>query len=437
LKAALAAKPMLAALALLWQIAGATNPAASTEHFRYERTLVSAPGHAGQACAVLDASVFEHASSESLDDLRLFAQPGATETPFNISVSGTRNDEDDAATVQDLGSVGEDIVFDAQMPARPYSSAVLGLAAKDFVGTVKVSSASGSPAVQLGAFAIFDLTSQHLSRSTTVPLQELAFPRLHFVLHLQPAPGEVPRKFAPSVVDGLTVPPSREAQTLYTLTALAPPFVTEGRDSVSTSPIKPHVPLDRVFLAPVAGEDKNFLREVSVSMTPQSGEDAAAETVSGEISHVKLPDRAPAEQGAEHSEFGLETPFAANLMHAAVLRIAVHNGDDPPLPLAPARLEMRQRKICFDASTTAASYTLMYGDATLHAPVYDYARLFAPAANASALQLGPEAKNENYRARADTRPFTERHPELLWIVLFAVIALLGSIALRSARSRPF
>lgn len=35
--------------------------------------------------------------------------------------------------------------------------------------------------------------------------------------------------------------------------------------------------------------------------------------------------------------------------------------------------------------------------------------------------------------RPNTRPFTEKHPAFLWIALIAVIALLGGIALRSAK----
>jgi hypothetical protein len=47
--------------------------------------------------------------------------------------------------------------------------------------------------------------------------------------------------------------------------------------------------------------------------------------------------------------------------------------------------------------------------------------------------FGPEEPNPAHQARPDGRPFTERHPALLWIALILVIAMLGGIALRSAK----
>ena len=49
-------------------------------------------------------------------------------------------------------------------------------------------------------------------------------------------------------------------------------------------------------------------------------------------------------------------------------------------------------------------------------------------------RLEPEHLNPAFHPRPDGRPFTERHPELLWVVLLGVIAVLATIALRSARN---
>ncbi len=78
---------------------------------------------------------------------------------------------------------------------------------------------------------------------------------------------------------------------------------------------------------------------------------------------------------------------------------------------------------------------LYYGDSRLEAPEYDYARLFVASRTALAAELGPERLNANYRApAAPLRPFAERHPELLWIALIAVICALGVVALKAARN---
>lgn len=136
------------------------------------------------------------------------------------------------------------------------------------------------------------------------------------------------------------------------------------------------------------------------------------------------------------------------MQHSARVWIEIENGDDQPLPIAAVRLEMRQRKICFEApaapstdsgaihgSDASSNLALFYGDSRLAAPEYDTARLFVASRAAVVAELGPEELNANYRApAAEVRPFAERHPEVLWIALIAAICALGLVALRSAKS---
>jgi hypothetical protein len=131
--------------------------------------------------------------------------------------------------------------------------------------------------------------------------------------------------------------------------------------------------------------------------------------------------------------------LGANLQRAAKVEVTVENGDDQPLPIAAVRLEMRQRKICFDApvgsSGAESGLALFYGNTELAAPVYDYAQLFVASPTALAAELGPEALNAGYRApTAEARPFAERHPGVLWIALIAAISTLGLVAMRAAKS---
>ena len=427
------------ALALFLQIASVSSndPAPEPQHFRYERTLTLPANTTGQACAILDATVFAHAASESLNDLRLYtAATPATETPFNFSVSGTQTAEDDTAPIRNLGSTHGDIAFDIEMPPRPYSAVALDLAAKDFLATAHVSGSDGhgGPPTDLGTFAVFDLTAQHLSRSTMLPLQEATFPELHVTLHLTPAPNSSPHDLSPSIVHAATVPPSREAQTLYTTVASTPSFTSRGRQTIATIHIPAHIPVERVSFTLNPTFSKNFFRTVTLTATPDNNRDPiAVESLAGTISHVHLPPNpttgGPAIDTAQQS---IDAALGANLRTGATVNIAIDNGDDSPLLLVSAQLEMRQRRICFDA--TAPSYTLMYGDAALRAPIYDYARLFTPSTHPTLAPLTPEHRNSHFTARLDTRPYTERHPELLWVVLLAVLAILGSIALRSTRT---
>ena len=92
-----------------------------------------------------------------------------------------------------------------------------------------------------------------------------------------------------------------------------------------------------------------------------------------------------------------------------------------------------ERRLCFDAAA-GDGYVLYYGDSALEAPQYDYGRLFAAARNPAMATLGAEIANAAYQPRPDERPFTEKHPALLWAALIVVIALLGAVAMRSFKA---
>jgi hypothetical protein len=134
----------------------------------------------------------------------------------------------------------------------------------------------------------------------------------------------------------------------------------------------------------------------------------------------------------DEERLAIDAPWV-DLSRPSKWTIAIENGDDAPLRLESVRLQMFERDLCFEADANGA-YALYYGDPALAAPRYDYAELFAPQADASQLAAGPEVPNPVYQPRPDARPFTEKHPALLWVALAFVIALLGAIALRSAKS---
>jgi hypothetical protein len=78
---------------------------------------------------------------------------------------------------------------------------------------------------------------------------------------------------------------------------------------------------------------------------------------------------------------------------------------------------------------------LYYGDPALAAPVYDYERLFVAADKPLVATLGPEQMNPQFTPRPEPPlPFTQRHPQLLWIALIAAICALGAVALRASKN---
>ena len=116
-----------------------------------------------------------------------------------------------------------------------------------------------------------------------------------------------------------------------------------------------------------------------------------------------------------------------------MLRAVIHNGDDAPLKITRARLQQYERRIYFDCDA-GASPALYYGDDKLNAPVYDYAKLFQSDASAAQVQLGAEEANAAIPGRPDDRPWSERHPAVLWAAILAAVAILGGIAMRSLKS---
>jgi len=47
--------------------------------------------------------------------------------------------------------------------------------------------------------------------------------------------------------------------------------------------------------------------------------------------------------------------------------------------------------------------------------------------------LAAEEANSAYTGRPDDRPWSERHPAVLWAAIIAAVLILGSIAVRSMK----
>lgn len=435
-----AALLLLPALALLQAMPSAESPTAEPRHLRYERQISVPQGKGGTVCALLDAQTYAHARSRSAEDLRVYTRKGEreVEVPFVLTENAAAAVETESITPQNAGLQDGRLVFDLPMPQRPYSEVDLGLQMKDFVAVAEVTAPQpGASAVHLGTLTLFDLSHQHGSRSTALTLQESTFARLHVALRFARPDGTL---FTPSpgVLTAATVPASREAQVLYTPVASSSAITLAGRNNVARIEVPANVPVERVEVQLDPAFKANFVRSVRMELTahaPQDGRVAQPNVAEyeGEISRENLQPLHLAGAPPIHVEhLGFEALTIENQGHPATAEVFIANGDDQPLPLRAVVLEMRQRRICFDAQASAA-YTLRYGDEALHAPVYDYARLFNGAAPAVEATLGPETANPGFTPRADTRPFTERHPELLWIVLLGVIAVLGATAIGSVK----
>lgn len=364
-----------------------------------------------------------------LADLRLYS--GGVEEPYVIRIAEPKQVTQNAIVPLNLGQQAGQTVFDAAMPDGNYRDLDLAVTAHDFIATVVVTgshSQTATATTKLGSFTVFDLTRQKLGRSTILHLPQADFRYLHFRI-LGP--------IAPDAITGLSIERLPDRQPTYQLVAESSLVQKQGRSSLVEFTVPAHVPIDRIAFMPRA-DPANFSRDVIITVVPvsplpatEATEPALPVTFHGNLLRLhSLQDGHRIDE--ERLAIGVQQ---VDLATPAKWTITIENEDDLPLVPASVRLEMLERNLCFENSNHG-SYNLLYGDPALPAPQYDYARLFVPRADASHTTAAAEQPNPMYQARPDERPFTEKHPALLWAALIGVIALLGGIALQSAKRTP-
>jgi len=403
----------------------AATPLPEIQYFRYERPVENVPQTNKQACLVVDAGMFAK-SALGLADLRLYRE--SAETAYVLLTAALTAPSEQRITPLNLGRRKGQTVFDVAMPAGSYSDLELAIKGQDFIATVTVSGSqtqgTGSE-TRLGSYTIFDLTRQKLGRSTVLHLPESDFRFLHLSIA-----GPIP----PESVVGLSVERLPSSQPEYIEVAETQQIAQKGHSSEIEFTVPARTPVDRVVFVP-GSSPANFSRNVAVSVSPvkpqlagDAAEQPAPVTSAGTILRIhSIQD----DQRIDEERLSVDAP-AAIFDSPTKWSITVENGDDTPIQLNSVRLEMLERKLCFEAAG-AARYTLYYGDPALNTPQYDYATFFTAQAGAAQANAGPEEPNPIYQSRPDERPFTERHPALLSSALVLVIVLLGLIALRAAK----
>ncbi len=406
-------KTLMALSALFMAIAATPAREAQIAYFRNLRQVQNAaPGR--QTYIVIDEAVWQHARPD-LADLRLYA--GDREVPYALTVqSGHAAGGETAAKLLNAGRVHGQTQFLLDMQGLPeYNEVRLQLAkdARNFIVHARVEgldNAAQRRGVDLGSATLFDFSREGLGGNSTIKLLRPAlFPYLRVTLP----------EIAPEQVLGASVADTRTRLSDWTRIAATPVIEQRGRSTVITWRVAEQVPIARVVLS-VDPQQVNFRRTVEL-------QNATGQTIaSGDISRIHLTRNG---RLVDAECLSLEFPEA----RSRSLKLIVDNGNDPPLTLTGAQVFARERRLYFDPNG-GSNFALYYGDAALSAPVYDYAKLFRAADNVAAAGLGPELSNPEYRSRPDERPWTERHPALLWTALALAVLGLGALAIRSLRS---
>jgi hypothetical protein len=411
-------------LAAAIMLLAATAPAPEIRYFRSIRPVELNQGAAGRACVALDTNVFAHAQ-RNLADLRLYR--GTVETPYVLWNAETQRRSAHLIPALNLGRRGTQTVFDLAMPEGVYNDLELDVTGRDFLAAVTVSGAQTETAkpTRIGSYTIFDFSRERLGRSTVLHLPKSNFRFLHF---------EVAGALHPDAIGGVRAEAEPQSEPKYVVVAEAASLSRKGRTSVVEFTVPARVPVERVAFTP-SPVPVNFSRDVEMEVRakPENAQDGGATPIlpvsaSGNMLRVH---RVQDGRHVDEERLAVDAPMEVFDTPARWI-VTVENGDDAPIDFASVSLEMLERDLCFEAAA-GAGYTLYYGDKALAAPRYDYAAWFAPQASTAIAVLGSEQPNPAYLARPDDRPFTERHPALLWGALLVVIVFLGGIALQAAK----
>jgi hypothetical protein len=391
---------------------------ASVSYFKYFRDVKAGSADHQQFIAV-DETIWQHARPD-LADLRLYA--GQSEVPYAISVErgSYQTERRDVRVLQPASVSGKTQFFLDMAGLTEYDRIELKLKTINFVAKVRTEGADGLHARNWATLAngiLYDLSDDRLGSNTTLRLPLTAYKYLRVTT-------EGPVK--PADVEGAIANVREEEKVIWRTINSQAKQQQQGKDTVFIFTVPRNVPLERLTFS-IDPAQPNFKREVELQevklqeVGPQNAGNIPLG--SGEISRVHMV-RYGQKIDSEQSNLDLGG------MNPETLKVIVRNGDDPPLKITGVQLQQYERRIYFNSSSAPQLY---YGDEKLDSPVYDYAKLFQKDAHATPAELGPEQNNSAYTGRPDERPWSERHPAVLWIAIIAAVAILGAMALRSMK----
>jgi hypothetical protein len=383
----------------------------SIAYFKYQRQI-QAPNSRGQHYAVVDETLWSHARPD-LNDLRLYA--GESEIPYALAVErGSSEVAEKTVRVLQPATLGGKTQFVLDTSEVPeYDRVELQLSTRNFVAHARVDGQDnlhGKQWADLGTTTLYDLSGEKLGANRTLHLPLTTYKYLRVTIDGSVRPFEV---------RSATAGVKQEERAIWRKVNSESKQEQQGKDTVLTFRFRSNAPVERLDFA-IDPVQPNCRRDLEIR--GGKGEWLG----SGEISRIHMY--------RHRQKIDVEqTTVYLHFARPETLRVIIHNGDDPPLKITSAQLQQYERRIYFD-SAPGVEPTLYYGDEMLGAPVFDYSKLFQKNAEAYQALLGAEETNSAYTGRPDRRPWSERHPVVLWVAILGAVLVLGGIALRSMRA---
>lgn len=408
----------LGAVLLAVVLAGPAIP-----YFKYQRPIPAQPD--GQRFLTVDEQIWKNARPD-LGDLRLYS--GQQEIPYALMVErgSHENDNKDVSVLQQSVIGGKTQFLIDMTGVAEYDHIDLKLTAKNFVAHARVEGQEdlhGKNWALLGESILYDLSKENLGGNSILRLPLSTYKYLRVTI-------DGPIK--PTDIVGASSEFRQEQKAVWRDVGAAPTVAEmpmsaarndssrrSGKATVLTLAVPEKVPVDRMTLD-IDPAQPNFRRSVQITG------DKDDYVGSGEIDRVHMV-RSGQKIDTDDDDVSFST------VGHKTIKVIIDNGDDPPLKIKSARLQQLEHRLYFDAPA-GGQLTLYYGDEKLDPPVYDYAKLFLLAKDAAPAQIGAEEANAAFTGRPDERPWTEKHPAVLWIAIVAAVLILGAIALRSMKT---
>jgi hypothetical protein len=388
----------------------APEPVANPQYFQKVRE-VQVTSVDQQSYFVVDSDLWAHARSD-LADLRIYS--GESQVPYALAAQDPWSaSEQHEARILNLGAVQGETQFDLDMQGlAEYDRVQLRLSSTNFVASASVEGreALGSgPSTHLGTSTLYDFSKERLGSSFVLRMPASTF---HY-LHVKISGGVEPQQ-----VLGAETSYLRESKAAWASAGSCGAMEQRERETIFTCTLIPGAPLSRLLFE-LPAESFNFRRTITIA------DSKGVELERSSISRIRMEKSRPP---VVAEELAVRVPCICN-PEQTTLRVMIDNGDDPPLAGLRVEPQALQRRVYFDPQGRGG-LRLYYGDAKLGPPVYDYAKFFKQADDAAHAQLGVETPNPAYRDRPDERPWSERHPAVLWVVMLAVVAVLAGFAIR-------
>jgi hypothetical protein len=402
------------AILLVVALGAVVDPTASPRYFHRVRDVQVAASDR-QNYFVVDAEMWAHARPD-LADLRIYS--GDTQVPYALAAQASWSaSEQRDARILNLGAAHGATEFDLDMEGfAEYDRVQLRLSARDFVASAKVDGQemlAENTHTHLGTSTLYDFSRERLGSSFVLHLPASTFRYLHVSIR----GGVEPQQVLSAQVSYL-----RESKAVWASAGSCGPAEQKGRDTVVTCTLLPGAPLGRLAFG-VAPDLYNFRRTVTIA--GENGVDLQRAS----ISRIRMEKARPPVVAEELTP---RVPCTCK-PDLTILRIAIDNGDDPPLSGLRIEPQALERRVYFDGQGPE-SLRLYYGDDKLGPPVYDYAKFFRQSDDAARAQLGADTPNPAYERRPDGRPWSERHPMVLWAAMLAAVVVLAGLAIREMMS---